>query len=131
MAKGGPIRSHGTPTSEKAWSAPKAETKLGDAKRAGLRKARAWVDGESDPSTKAAYKFIHHEVTAKGEVGTANVRAAIRGIAVLNGGRGGANIPDSDRKGVYNHLVKHLRAAGKEPPPLKQRPPPSGGGCRG
>ena len=119
MAAGGPIRSHKTPTSEKSWSGPEAETRLGDAGRDRLRKAHAWVDGESDPSTKAAYKFIHHEVTAKGEVGPANVRAATSGIAVLNGGRGGANIPDPDRKGVYNHLAKHLRDAGKEPPDLK------------
>ena len=119
MAGSGPIRSHKTATSDKSWSGPKAETKLGHAGRDDLRKAHAWVDGESDPSTKTAYKFIHHEVNAKGEVGPANVRAATSGIAVLNGGRGGADIPDSDRKGVYNHLAKHLRDAGKEPPSLK------------
>lgn len=119
MAGCGPIRSHGTDTSEKSWSGPKAETKLGNAGRAALRKAHGWVDCDGDPATKAAYKFIHHEVTSKGEVGPANVRAAISGIAVLNGGRGGANIPESDRKGVYNHLARHLRDAGKEPPPLK------------
>ncbi|HYN98983.1 MAG TPA: hypothetical protein VEU28_04855 [Actinomycetota bacterium] len=119
MANSGPIRSHRTETSEKAWSGPKAETSLGDAGKAELRKAHAWVDGNSDPSTKAAYKFIHHEVSAKGKPGPANVSAATSGIAVLNGGRGGANIPEEDRKGVYNHLARHLKDAGREPPPLE------------
>jgi hypothetical protein len=115
----GPIRSHSTDTSERSWSGPKAETKLGDAGKAELRKAYGWVDPDGDPSTKTAYKFIHHEVSKDGKPGPANVRAAISGIAVLNGGRGGADIPESDRKGVYNHLAKHLKDAGKDPPPLK------------
>ena len=118
MAKGGPIRSHGTETTDKRWSGPKAEAKLtNDPKR--LRQAHAWVDGDADPSTKAAYKFIHHEVGRDGTVGAANVRAATTGIGVLNGGRGGADIPEKDRKGVYTHLARHLKHAGKEPPPLK------------
>jgi hypothetical protein len=118
MPKGGPIRSHGTETSERSWSGPKNETKLSD-KPSALRKAHAWVDVDADPSTKSAYKFIHHEVGRDGNVGAANVRAATSGIAVLNGGRGGADIPQQDRKGVYNHLARHLRDAGKEPPALK------------
>lgn len=118
MAKAGPIPPHSTGTSERSWSGPKAQTKLDD-KQSALRRAHAWVDGDADPSTKSAYKFIHHEVSGDGKVGPANVRAATSGIAVLNGGRGGADIPEKDRKGVYRHLAKHLKDAGKEPPPLK------------
>jgi hypothetical protein len=118
MPSGGPIRSHGSETSERSWDGPKAQTKLHDDPKA-LRKAHAWVDGGAEPGTKSAYKFVHHEVSADGKVGPANVRAATSGIAVLNGGRGGADIPEKDRKGVYNHLARHLKDAGKDPPPLK------------
>ena len=120
MAKPGPIRSHATDTTEARWNGSRAETNLGDADERALRKAYAWVDPGADPSTKAAYKFIHHEVGKEGTVGPANVRAAANGVAVLNGARGGADIPASDRKGVYNHLARHLRDAGKEPAELKE-----------
>ena len=120
VAKGGPIRSHSTDTSTKSWSGPKSESKLsGDEGSRVLRRAYAWVDPNTDPDTKSAYKFIHHEVNAKGDVGAANVRACRTGIAVLNGGRGGADVPASDRKGVYNHLARHMRDAGEDPPDLK------------
>jgi uncharacterized protein len=119
MAKCGPIRSHSTETSERPWSGSRTEKKLGDADESTLRKAYAWVDCDSDPSTKSAYKFIHHEVDGRSAVGAANVRAATNGIAVLNGGRGGADVPSDDRRGIYNHLARHLRDAGKEPASLK------------
>jgi hypothetical protein len=119
LAKCGPIRAHSTETSERRWSGSQAERQLGDADEKTLRKAYAWVDCDVDPSTKSAYKFIHHEVGKGSAVGAANVRAAVSGIAVLNGGRGGADVPADDRKGIYNHLARHLRDAGKEPAPLK------------
>lgn len=118
MAKTGPIPPHETKTSEESWSGPEAEANLtGD--ESALREAFAWVDPGEDPSTKSAYKFIHHEVTKGGKVGAANVKAATSGIGVLNGGRRGADIPKKDRKGIYDHLAAHLRDAGKEPPPLE------------
>ncbi len=95
------------------------QTRLGDAGPRVLRRAFAWVDPDADPENKTAYKFIHHEVGAGAEVGPANVRACRLGIGILNGARGGADIPSSDRKGVYNHLARHLRDAGEEPPALK------------
>ena len=119
MAKCGPIRSHSTETSERRWSGPKAEKQLGDADERTLRKAYAWVDCDGDPSNKSSYKFIHHEVKSGGKVGAANVRAATSGIGVLNGARGGSNVPDEDRKGIYRHLARHLRDAGIKPAPLK------------
>ncbi len=89
-------------------------TKLGDASSRDLRRAHAWVDPDADPDTKTAYKFFHHEIGAGGEVGAANVRACRTGIAVLNGGRGGADIPAKDRKGVHRHLARHMDDAGEE-----------------
>ncbi len=95
------------------------ETKLGDAPAKVLGKAYAWVDPGGDPDAKASYKFIHHEVGQNGEVGAASVRACTSGIGILNGARGGAHIPAADRKGIYNHLARHLRDAGDEPASLK------------
>ena len=116
---GGPIRSHSTDTSTKAWAGPRMETKLGDAPAKVLKKAYAWVDPDGDSDVKGSYKFIHHEVGAGGEVGPANVRACTNGVGILNGARGGADVPAAHRKGIYNHLARHLRDAGNEPADLK------------
>jgi len=83
------------------------------------RKFFAWVDGSKDASNKGSYKFPHHAPTSNGgPAGPANTRACSQIIAILNGGRGGANIPSSDRSGVHAHAARHLRDAGKEVPPL-------------
>jgi hypothetical protein len=118
MARRGPIRAHSTEVSEQGWSGPRAQARLGDATEKALRRAYAWVDVSADPAAKGSYKFIHHEVRAGGEVGAASVKACSSGIGVLNGARGGAQIPAADRKGVYAHLARHLRDAGHEPPDL-------------
>lgn len=113
---------HHTPTSGGAWDGPANKARLrNDESAAYYRKAFAWVDPEGDPETKAAYKFIHHEVAADGTIGAANEQACITGIAVLNGARGGTTIPTADRRGVWNHLAAHLRDADREPPPLASR----------
>jgi HK97 family phage prohead protease len=111
---------HHTPTVDQSWDGSANEARLKDDGGASyLRKFYGWVDPSGDPATKAAYKFGHHEVDADGNIGGANVRGCIAGIAVLNGGRGGANIPDADRTGVHSHLAAHMRDAEMEPPELK------------
>lgn len=40
-------------------------------------------------------------------------------VAILNGARGGVDIPEADREGAYNHAVKYYEKLDKEPPPLK------------
>jgi hypothetical protein len=35
------------------------------------------------------------------------------------GGRGGVDVPDGDRRGIYNHLAAHYGQFEKEPPPFK------------
>lgn len=114
------IASHSTATSEGPWDGPKNEANLKkDQPATYYRQAYAWIDPEKDPKTKAAYKFINHEVSADGKIGAANLQACSTGIAVLNGARGGTTIPAADKKGVWNHLAKHLRDADREPPPLR------------
>lgn len=102
-----------------AWDSSKAVAAIPNtAKASMLVQEYAWVDPEADADTKSAYKFPHHFVDDKGDVGDASSKACSAGIAVLNGGRGGANIPDADRKAVYNHLAAHLKDAKLEAPKL-------------
>jgi len=114
------IGSHHTALSDKAWDGPKAKANLkNDENAVYYRKTFAWVDPDGDPDVKASYKFIHHEVSSDGTIGAANIRGCQASIAVLNGARGGTTIPDSDRKGVYNHVATHLRDGDIEPAELK------------
>lgn len=116
----GAIAVHHTDTTDAAWDANANLKRLGDEPgEQKLRAMHAWVDPDGDAETKAAYKFPHHMVSSGGEVGAANTRACSAGIAVLNGARGGADIPSSDRQGVYSHLAAHLRDADMEPPELR------------
>jgi HK97 family phage prohead protease len=112
---------HHTTTSDAPWDGPAAKANLRlDETEDYYRKAFAWQDPAGDPKTKAAYKFINHEVASDGTIGAANVKACQAGIGVLNGGRGGTTIPDVDREGVYNHLAAHIDDAGLVAPELKQ-----------
>lgn len=114
------IASHSTATTDDAWSAGTNVGRISnDATASTLRKMYAWVDPDGDPDAKSSYKFPHHMVSADGAIGAASTRACSAGIAVLNGGRGGSNIPDGDRRGVWNHLARHLRDADMEPPELR------------
>jgi len=114
---------HHTETSTGNWDGPANEARLKlDGTEAYYRSAYAWQDPAGDSATKAAWKFVHHEVSADGVPGAANIRACQTGIGILNGGRQGTVIPAADRRGVYNHLAAHLRDAELEAPPLRLSP---------
>ena len=36
------------------------------------------------------------------------------------GARGGINIPDSDKRGIYNHLARHYEKFGREAPEFRE-----------
>lgn len=72
----------------------------------------------ADTIPREGLKFLHHEVSSDGRVGPANTTACSAGIAALHGARGGTTIPEADQRGVYNHLARHLRDAGRTPPPF-------------
>jgi HK97 family phage prohead protease len=120
------IKSHHTAISEGAWDGPgnKANLKNGDTETY-YRQAFAWQDPDKDATLKGSYKFIHHEVDADGSIHAANVKGCQSGIGVLNGAMGGANIPDADRQGVWNHLALHLRDAKVTPAELASASPPA------
>lgn len=118
----GPVATHHTATTDGTWDGPEQEKKLDSPMTEAVASAAyAWLDSEQltdGQITKSACKFVHHQVNADGSVGAANLTACSSGIGVLNGGRGGTSISDSDKRGVYEHLAAHLRDAGREAPDL-------------
>ena len=115
------IKPHETDVIEIDWSAAEEVARLKSDQDFGFySKMFAWYDDSQDEKNTTAYKFPHHHVDNEGNPGAAVVRACVAAIAVLNGGRGGADIPDSDRRGVWEHVAKHLRDAGYEPAELKE-----------
>lgn len=63
-------------------------------------------------------KLPHHAATRRG-VGKAVWRGVTAAMAALFGARGGVNIPQNDIPDVYDHLAKHYRQFGQEPPVLE------------
>lgn len=119
----GAVGTHDTATSDGPWDAGVNEKRLdGPLTVAKARAAYAWYDGgavEDGELAKAAAKFLHHEINADGTVGAANLAACSSSIGALHGARGGTSIPEGDRRGVYDHVAKHLRDAGREPEPFR------------
>ncbi len=110
-----------TGTKDGTWSASEAEKNLKSVE-ADLRMCFAWVDPNGNADAKGSYKFPHHFVASDGVVGDASVAACHSAIAVLNGGMGGADIPEGDKQGVYDHVAHHLRDAGIVPAEMKSAP---------
>jgi hypothetical protein len=119
-------RSHEGPTAgkDRDWNWSKEQPREFDAllEHGGwkaVRDAHAWYDDSegSPPETKGAYKLPHHEVIG----GEPKVvwRGVSHAMNILNGGRGGVDIPASDRKAVYDHLARHYRQFDEEPPELR------------
>ncbi len=116
----GAMSSHHTDTTDDAWDAGANTKNVKKDQSAGYySKVYAWKDPEGDVGAKSTYKFPHHMVSADGTPGAASTRACSNCVGVLNGGRGGANIPDADRRGIHRHVATHMRDAGKEVPELK------------
>lgn len=84
--------------------------------------AHAWHDPQEDPEhdppqEKGAYKLPHHELID----GRLHVvwRGVVSAMTVVNGARSGVDVPESDRKKIYDHLAEHYREFDEEPPDLK------------
>lgn len=93
------------------WNGPR-EIREADVDQ--LRKMSTWFDSE-DPDIKASYKLPHHQAS--------DLKTVLRGVnaamGALLGARGGVDIPDGDRRPSYNHLARHIREFGNEPPEFK------------
>ena len=106
-----PFKDYGYDEENEGWQAGK-ETR--DAEVTDLKRMCGWYDAEK-PTEKSSYKLPHHRLTGN--------KAVWRGVASamgsLLGARGGVDIPDEDRKGVYNHLAKHYKDLEKKTPEFK------------
>jgi hypothetical protein len=74
----------------------------------------SWFDSEK-PDIKGAYKLPHHRAKDKKVIW----RGLTGCMAALLGGRGGVDVPEDDRKGIYNHLAKEYALFDKTPPEFK------------
>lgn len=123
----GAVGTHATATSDGEWDeGPNSKRLDSPLTLEKVRAAYAWYDGgrvEDGELPKDAAKFLHHEINADGTVGPANLTACSATIGALHGARGGTSIPDSDRRGVYDHVAAHLRDAGREPEPFRSLAP--------
>jgi len=83
----------------------------------GLKQACLYQDADKDPETKDAYKLpVAKMKRGKLTVFWNGCRAA---MAVLNGARGGLDIPESARKSAYAKLKKYYKHFDKELPELR------------
>ncbi|KAB2976037.1 hypothetical protein F8R89_31005 [Streptomyces sp. SS1-1] len=118
----GAIGTHDTATADGEWDGPANEKRIDQLTVDKARAAYAWYDGAAvtdGEMPKSAAKFLHHQISEDGTAGAANLTACSAVIAALHGARGGASIPEADRRGVYDHVAAHLRDAGREPEPFR------------
>lgn len=77
----------------------------------------AWT-AEMPPETFGSLKLPHHQAVKDG-VGKAVWNGVKAAMGALLGSRGGVDIPEEDRKSVYNHLASHYKQFDKEAPDFK------------
>ena len=92
----------------------KASTEVGRSSINDLKIICAWQNPEEKES-RISYKLPYRRQESKKAVW----RAVSAAMGALLGARGGVNIPDADRKGVYDTLAKAYREFGKEPPEFR------------
>jgi regulator of replication initiation timing len=108
---------------ERAWDADAAEARVrgwagGPDKEkvdwGKYRRAFAWYDSE-DPENFSSYKLMHHDIVD----GRLHViwKGVVAAMQVTLGARDGVDVPQSEHRGVYNHLARHYRQFEKETPP--------------
>lgn len=92
---------------------------LGDDDWKRFKRAHTWFDPEREDQREGYKLPIAKLVNGELKVFWRGVTAA---MAIINGARGGAKISESDRKGIYNHLARYYKKAGKVAPAYKSLP---------
>lgn len=106
-----PFKKYALDSEDAEWDGP-AERKEADTDD--LLLMSTWYDAEN-PDTKSSYKLPHHRAEGHNTVW----RGVAAAMVALLGGRGGVDIPDDDRRGVYGHLSRHYGEFDKDPPEFK------------
>lgn len=106
-----PFKHYALDDEDSAWDGPSERR---DADISDLKVMATWFDSES-PDTKSSYKLPHHRADGHNTVW----RGTAAAMVALLGGRGGVDIPDGDRRAVYNHLERHYGEFDKPVPEFK------------
>lgn len=119
-----PFKDTGTADEGADWSKPTlgdftedSWDDLSDAEKRRIAAHYAWAS-QMPPESFGDLSLPHH-LPGRSGVGKAVWRGVAAAMAALLGARGGVDIPDGDRKAVYNHLKKHYAQFDKEPPDYK------------
>ncbi|MGZ4596581.1 MAG: hypothetical protein ACXV3V_06590 [Actinomycetes bacterium] len=104
---------------DRAWDGAAAEKRVRawadaeEAPNARYREAHVWYDGDK-PDNFGSYKLLVADVI-DGRL-TAVPRAVMAAGAVMDGSRGGVDLPRSDIDRVKSHLAKYYAKMGDSPP---------------
>ncbi|MGZ4590870.1 MAG: hypothetical protein ACXV2H_09985 [Actinomycetes bacterium] len=104
---------------DRAWDGAAAEKRVRawadaeEAPNARYRDAHVWYDGDK-PDNFGSYKLLVADVI-DGRL-TAVPRAVMAAGAVMDGSRGGVDLPRSDIDRVKSHLAKYYAKMGDSPP---------------
>jgi len=106
---------------ESSWEKPnlsdftdKSWDELSEEEKRSIAGHFAWAP-KNPPERFTDLKLPHHDPKTHAVVW----RGVVAAMAALFGARGGVDIPDEDRKKVYNHLAAHYREFGREPPEFR------------
>ena len=80
------------------------------------KEAFAWYDNDKE-GEKDSYKLLHHDIV--GDQVVTVWKGVVSAMAKLIGANGGVDMPEGDKRKVYNHLAKHYKQFGKEAPDFK------------
>ena len=104
---------------DRAWDGDAAE-----------KRVRAWANAEDEPNEKYRDAHVWYDADAKenftayklliADVVDGRLKAVPRGVfaaaAVMQGSRGGVDVPDKDRDRIKSHLAKYYAKLDETPP---------------
>jgi len=104
---------------DRAWDGAAAE-----------KRVRAWADAQDEPNARYRDAHVWYDADAKenftgyklliADVIDGRLKAVPRGVfaaaAVMQGSRGGVDLPDKDRDRVKSHLAKYYAKLDETPP---------------
>ncbi|WP_456478132.1 HK97 family phage prohead protease [Geoglobus ahangari] len=107
--------------SQSSWKKPslsdftdKSWDELSDSEKRSIAGHFAWSP-KNPPEKFTDLKLPHHDPKTHAVVW----RGVVAAMAALMGARGGVDIPNEDRKKVYDHLAAHYKEFGNEPPEFR------------